>query len=132
MPPVSSLLKNSDAGDVVAVGGVHADGVAFFDEVGDHHFGAGFDGDLFGHAGGGIAADSGFSGGHEQIHVDGKFHVDDLIVVEGQLYADTFFEVRSGIFQNFDGNSRLFEGFIIHEIVEIAVSVKIIYILEFQ
>ena len=111
------------AGDVITSAGIYTDDITDNDEVGALYDHTGFGDDLFGDAGGGIAADGHLSFDDFQVDRGGQFHINGFTFVEGELDFHAFGKEFGAIAKGFLLDSGLFEGGIIHKVVEIAIVV---------
>ncbi len=125
-------LQRLYAGDVFARLGVDADDVADLDELRALHFQPGIGDDLFGDAGGGVAADGGLGFHDLEVHGGGDFHVEGRAVVEGEFDLHAFLEVGRLVAEHLRLDGRLFEGLVVHEVIELTVGVEVGYVVEIQ
>ena len=117
-----------DGVELIAVTGgmsVDPDDVTHLHELRAVDFKTGLRPDLLGHTGGGIAADGGFRFHYFEIHGAGNFNIDRRTVIEGQLDFHAFLQIRCFLAQHIALDGGLFKGFVIHEVIEITVSIQV-------
>jgi len=112
--------------DVFARTGVDANAVAFFDEVRDNKFCAGFDFGVLGDVRCRVAADGRVSLSDEKDDVVRRRDADRVIVVQHDVAFHFLFEVLPVVVHEFRGKLVLFVGFRAHENVGITIAEKVL------
>lgn len=119
-------------GNVGAIPGVYPDRITFGNEIRDLDFQAGFSFHFFRDTRGRVTSNGGLGMDYLQINRGGQLNIERPVLVKCQFGFQPFLEEFSGLAQDIQADSRLFEGVHIHEVIELPIRIQVLNIMEIQ
>ena len=126
---VPLFINEGDKIQVLTGTGVDLDLVALVDEEGHLDLSAGLNGSGLQGVGSGVASEAGLGSGNNQVNKVGNFDTEDLALVAHNGADVVLLDELEAIVQNAAVQGLQLEGFLIHEVVQLAVVVGVLHLL---